>query len=52
MYSPEIKPEKVQALYRLKLRTGRPMTELVDEAIARYLAEAEMVREGVNAKEK
>lgn len=38
MYSPEIKPEKVAALYQLKLRTGKRMTALVDEAIGEYLA--------------
>ena len=38
MYSPEIKPDKVQALYQLKLKTGKRMTVLVDEAIAEYLA--------------
>ena len=39
MYSPEIKPDKVQALYQLKLKTGRRMTELVDEALTSYLRE-------------
>ena len=37
MYSPEIRPDKVQALYQLKLKTGRRMTELVDEALKSYL---------------
>ena len=38
MYSPEIKPEKIKALYQLKLKTGKNMTVLVDEAIGEYLA--------------
>lgn len=39
MYSPEIRPDKVRALYQLKLKTGRRMTELVDEALTSYLRE-------------
>lgn len=38
LYSPEIRPEKVRELYRLKLKTGMKMTELVDEALGQYLA--------------
>jgi hypothetical protein len=38
LYSPEIRPEKVRELYQLKLKTGRKMTELVDEALGQYLA--------------
>lgn len=38
MYSPEIKPEKVRQLYQLKLRTGKKMTRLVDEAVGDYIA--------------
>jgi|GEM_PF-2739390 len=38
MYSPEIKEEKIRALYQLKLKTGKKMTVLVDEAIGEYLA--------------
>lgn len=47
MYSPEIRPDKVQALYQLKLKTGKKMTELVDDALTRYLKEYDslMVRE-------
>ena len=37
MYSPEIRPEQVKAPYQLKLKTGRKMTELVEEALAEYL---------------
>ena len=37
MYSPEIKPEHVQKLYQLKLKTGKKMTELVKEALELYL---------------
>lgn len=38
MYSPEIKQEKVQALYQIKQKTGKNLTTLVDEAIGEYLA--------------
>ena len=47
MYSPEIKSEKVKALYQLKLKTGRRMTCLVDEAIDDYLAKHSQVSEEV-----
>lgn len=39
MYSPEIKPEQVKELYQLKLKTGKKMTKLVQEAIEKYLNE-------------
>lgn len=38
MYSPEIKPERVAALYQLKIKTGKAMTTLVDEALRQYIA--------------
>jgi len=38
MYSPEIRAEKIRALYQLKLKTGKKITVLVDEAIGEYLA--------------
>ena len=38
MYSPKIKPELVKKLYRLKLKTNKPMTVLVNEAVEKYLA--------------
>ena len=39
MYSPKIKPELVQRLYRLKhsQNNKRPMTKMVNEAIIQYL---------------
>ena len=37
MYSPQIKPDKVRALYQLKLKTKKTMTKLVDEAIEGFL---------------
>lgn len=43
MYSPEIRPDKVRALYQLKLKTGKKLTELVDDALARYLKEQELL---------
>ena len=43
MYSPKIDPEQVRRLYLLKQKRGLPMTVLVREAIARYLAAAETV---------
>ena len=50
MYSPEIKPEKVRALYQLKLKTGRRITSLVDEALGDYLAKHSQVQEEVQLK--
>jgi hypothetical protein len=38
MYSPEIKPDKVKALYQLVI-TGKRMTVLVDEALEKFLKE-------------
>lgn len=37
MYSPKISEKMIPELYRLKLRTRKPMTHLVNEAIAEYL---------------
>ncbi len=37
MYQPALRPEQVKALYYLKLKLGRPMTELVREAVEVYL---------------
>ena len=37
MYQPALRPEQVKALYYLKLKLGRPMTELVREAVEIYL---------------
>ena len=39
MYQPALRPEQIKALYYLKLKVGRPMTELVREAIEIYLKE-------------
>ncbi len=39
MYQPALRPEQVKALYYLKLRLGRPMTELAREAVEIYLRE-------------
>ncbi|MFQ5903487.1 MAG: hypothetical protein ACE5JO_07345 [Candidatus Binatia bacterium] len=38
MYQPRIRDDQVQALYRLKQATGRKMTDLIQEAVDRYLA--------------
>lgn len=38
MYQPALQPRQIKALYYLKLRTGRPMTKLVREAVEAYLA--------------
>lgn len=40
LYQPQISDENVRALYQLKLRTKRPMTRLVNDAIRRYCEEA------------
>ncbi len=38
MYSPRVRPDLIPALYRLGRARGRPMTQLVSEAVERYLA--------------
>ncbi len=38
MYQPALQPKQIKALYYLKLKTGRPMTKLVREAVEAYLA--------------
>ena len=38
MYQPALRPKQVKALYYLKLKTGRPMTKLIREAVEAYLA--------------
>ena len=37
MYQPALRPEQIKALYYLKLKLGRPMTELVRDAVEMYL---------------
>lgn len=37
MYSPKIREELIYELYRLKQRTGRAMTKLVNDAIREYI---------------
>lgn len=37
VYQPALRPEQVKALYYLKLKLGRPMTELVRDAVEVYL---------------
>ncbi len=39
MYSPKIPDRFIPVLYRLGRERGRPMTQLVAEAVERYLAE-------------
>lgn len=39
MYSPKIPERLIPVLYRLGRERGRPMTQLVAEAVERYLAE-------------
>ncbi len=38
MYSPKINEKHIPALYRLGKKEKKPMTQLVNEAIAEYLA--------------
>ena len=40
MYSPKVREDLIPALYRLGRARGRPMTQLVSEAVERYLAAA------------
>lgn len=44
MYSPKIKEQHIPTLYHLGKKVKKPMTKLVDEAIAQYL-EREAVKE-------
>jgi hypothetical protein len=37
MYSPKIKESLIPILYRLKKTTGKPMTQIVNEAVLQYL---------------
>ncbi len=37
MYQPALRPEQTKALYYLKRKLGRPMTDLVREAVETYL---------------
>jgi hypothetical protein len=41
MYSPKINEKHIPALYHLGKRVKKPMTRLVNEAIAEYLAKLE-----------
>jgi hypothetical protein len=38
VYSPRLRRDQIKAVYFLKRFEGRPMTELVQEAVDRYLA--------------
>jgi hypothetical protein len=40
-YRPRVKPHLVRKLWELKVKTGKPMTELLSEALERYLADRE-----------
>jgi hypothetical protein len=51
MYSPKIKEEYVVELYRLKLKRGRAMTKLVNEAIREYLEKQKKQEEESNGRE-
>lgn len=41
MYSPKISEKHISILYHLGKRIKKPMTQLVNEAIAEYLAKLE-----------
>ena len=41
IYTPEISEVQIRKLYRLKLKSGKPMTKLVAEAIELYLSSME-----------
>lgn len=38
-YQPQLSNEAIHELWKLKERTGRPMTVLLEEAVRRYVAE-------------
>jgi len=46
MYSPKIPERLIPELYRLGRARGRPMTQLVAEAIERYLASERPIPNG------
>ncbi len=37
MYQPALRPDQIRALYYLKLKLARPMTELAQDAVDEYL---------------
>ncbi len=37
MYQPALRPDQIKALYYLKLKLARPMTELAQDAVDEYL---------------
>ena len=39
LYQPALREDQIEALYRLKVTLGRPMTKLAREAVDRYLKE-------------
>jgi len=41
MYTPKLSEDLVRALYQLKLRTKKPMTKLLNEAVREFLATRE-----------
>ena len=43
MYSPKIAEDLIPRLYRLKLRLGKPMTQLVDQILRTELTEMEAI---------
>jgi len=49
MYSPRISEALISRLYNLKKQLGKPMTQLVNEAISKYLEEQYEI---LNEKEK
>jgi len=42
MYTPKLSEDLVRALYQMKLRTKKPMTKLLNEAVREFLT----IREG------
>lgn len=43
MYSPKIKEALIPRLYRLKQKTKKPMTQIVNEAVTEYLQKIEEI---------
>jgi predicted DNA-binding protein len=41
LYQPHVKAEHVRRLYQLKVKTGKPMTILINEAVAAYCESAQ-----------
>lgn len=49
MYSPKIREDLIRAMYQIKQRTGKPMTEQANEGIEEYI---QRMKKEINKDEK